>query len=56
LTYNPNTWFEGAKFVSTGYWREWDNSIMRDDYYSTTFSPKQREIVNQRLVDAIGCP
>ena len=56
LTYNPNTWFEGARYVSTGYWREWENSIMRDDSNSTTFSPKQREVVNQRLADAIGCP
>ena len=56
LTYNPGSWFEGARYVPTGYWREWENSIMRSDYYSTTFSPKQREVVNQRLVDAIGCP
>ena len=56
LTYNPNTWFEGARYVSTGYWREWENSIMRYDSNSTTFSPKQREVVNQRLADAIGCP
>ena len=56
LTYNPNNWFEGARYVSTGYWREWENSIMRGDATSTTFSPKQREIVNQRLSDAIGCP
>jgi len=56
LTYNPGSWFEGARYVSTGYWREWENSIMRSDSYSTTFSPIQREVVNQRLVDAIGCP
>ena len=56
LTYNPGSWFEGARYVSTGYWREWENSIMRDDYSSTTFSPKQRAVVNQRIVDAIGCP
>lgn len=56
LTYNPNRWFEGARYMATGYWREWENSIMRSDYSSTTFSPKQREIVNQRLEDAIGCP
>ena len=56
LTYNPNNWFEGARYVSTGYWREWENSIMRGDATSTTFSPKQKEIVNQRLSDAIGCP
>lgn len=56
LTYNPNTWFEGARYEATGYWREWGNSIMRDNYNLTTFSPKQREIVNQRLADAIGCP
>jgi len=56
LTYNPNTWFEGARYVSTGYWREWENSIMRSDSHATTFSPKQREIVNQRLSEAIGCP
>ena len=56
LTYNPGSWFEGARYVPTGYWREWENSIMRNDYYSTTFSPKQREVVTQRLADAIGCP
>lgn len=56
LTYNPGSWFEGARYMPTGYWREWENSIMRTDYSSTTFSPKQREIVNHRLVEAIGCP
>jgi hypothetical protein len=56
LTYNPGSWFEGARYVPTGYWREWENSIMRSDYDSTTFSPKQREVVEQRLADAIGCP
>ena len=56
LTDNPNNWFEGARYVSTGYWREWENSIMRGDDSSTTFSPKQREIVDQRMLDAIGCP
>ena len=55
LTYNPGSWFEGARYVKTGYWREWENSIMRSDYYATTFSPKQKEIVTQRLMDAIGC-
>ncbi len=55
LTFNPGTWFEGARYVSTGYWREWEDSIMRSDYYATTFSPKQREVVEQRLADAIGC-
>lgn len=56
LTYNPGSWFEGARYVSTGYWREWENSIMRNDQNSTTFSPRQREVVSQRLVKAIGCP
>lgn len=56
LTANPNSWYEGARYVPTGYWREWENSIMRNDYSSTTFSPKQRSIVKQRLEDAIGCP
>ena len=55
LTYNPGSWFEGARYVKTGYWREWENSIMRTDYDATTFSPKQKEIVTQRLMDAIGC-
>ena len=55
LTYNPGSWFEGARYVKTGYWREWENSIMRTDYHATTFSPKQKEIVTQRLKDAIGC-
>ncbi len=56
LTYNPGSWFEGAKYLPTGYWREWEDSIMRSDYYATTFSPVQREIVDQRLSEAIGCP
>ncbi|MFD1314780.1 M64 family metallopeptidase [Namhaeicola litoreus] len=55
LTYNPGNWFEGARYVSKGYWREWENSIMRSDQSATTFAPKQREIVNQRLINAIGC-
>jgi hypothetical protein len=55
LTYNPGSWFEGAKYLPTGYWREWEDSIMRSDYYATTFSPIQREIVTQRLMEAIGC-
>ncbi|MDR6241130.1 M64 family metallopeptidase [Aureibacter tunicatorum] len=56
LTYNPNNWYEGARYSSTGYWREWENSIMRDDYYSTTFSPIQVNILEQRLKEAVGCP
>ena len=56
LSYNPESWYEGARYVPTGYWREWENSIMRNDYSSTTLSPTQRIIVKQRLVDAIGCP
>lgn len=56
LTYNPNNWFEGARYVSKGYWREWEDSIMRGDDKATTFSPIQREVVNQRLSAAIGCP
>jgi len=55
LTYNPGSWFEGARYVPTGYWREWEDSIMRSDYYATTFSPKQKEIVTQRLKEAIRC-
>lgn len=55
LEYNPGSWFEGARYVPTGYWREWENSIMRTGYDSTTFSPKQREVVDQRLLDALGC-
>jgi hypothetical protein len=55
LTNNPNNWFEGARYSKTGYWREWRNSIMRNDFYSTEFSPIQKSIVEQRLVDAIGC-
>ena len=54
LTYNPGSWFEGARYVPTGYWREWENSIMRTGYDSTEFSPKQREVVDQRLAAAIG--
>jgi hypothetical protein len=55
LTNNPGNWYEGARYESKGYWREWENSIMRNDYSSTTFSPKQREVVDKRLIDAIGC-
>lgn len=56
LTYNPGGWFEGARYTSTGYWREWENSIMRNDYFSTTFSPIQESIIKKRLAIAIGCP
>ncbi len=56
LTYNQNTWYEGARYVPAGYWREWQNSIMRNDYYSTELSPVQKTIVKQRLVEAIGSP
>ena len=56
LDYNPGSWFEGANYLPTGYWREWEDSIMNGDFYATTFSPKQKEIVTQRLLDAIGCP
>ena len=56
LSSNPDNWFEGARYVSTGYWREWENSIMRDDYNSTTFSPIQVKILEQRLEEAVGCP
>ncbi|WP_026836968.1 M64 family metallopeptidase [Gillisia sp. JM1] len=55
LTYNPDNWFEGSRYSQTGYWREWNNSIMRNDFYSTEFSPIQKSIVEQRLADAIGC-
>ena len=55
LTHNPDKWFEGSRYSQTGYWREWNNSIMRNDFYSTEFSPIQISIVEQRLVDAIGC-
>lgn len=55
LTYNPDTWFEGARYSQTGYWREWNNSIMRNDFYATVFSPIQKSVVEQRLVDAKGC-
>jgi len=39
---------------SLNFYRE--NSIMRGDASATTFSPTQREVVHQRLLDAIGCP
>lgn len=55
LTYNPNNWYEGARYVPTGYWREWENSLMRSDFYSTEFSPIQKTIIKQRLEEAIGC-
>ena len=56
LTYNPGSWFEGARYVATGYWREWKNSIMRANQNLTEFSPVQRSIVEKRLTEAIGCP
>ena len=56
LTYNPGTWYEGARYVPNGYWREWQNSIMRTGYYETEFSPVQMTIVKERLNEAIGCP
>lgn len=56
LTYNPGSWFEGARYVRTGYWREWENSIMRANRSLTEFSPVQRSIVENRLAEAIGCP
>lgn len=52
---DPGGWFEGARYVPTGYWRQWENSIMRDDYYTTTFSPVQANIVKKRLSIAIEC-
>lgn len=55
LTYNPGTWFEGARYSKTGYWREWRNSIMRNEFYATEFSPIQRTIIEQRIAEAIGC-
>ena len=55
LTYNPGTWYEGARYVPTGYWREWQNSIMRTGYYETEFSPIQTMIVEKRLETAVGC-
>lgn len=56
LTYNPGSWFEGARYVPTGYWREWENSIMRTKYDAEEFSPVQERTVKQRLEAAIGCP
>ena len=56
LTYNPGSWYEGARYLPTGYWREWQNSIMRTGYYDTEFSPVQKMIVQKRLDAAIGCP
>lgn len=55
-TYNPGTWTEGGRYVPNDYWRQWPNSIMRDDYFSTTFSPIQGSIVKRRLAHAIACP
>ena len=56
LTYNPGTWYEGARYLPDGYWREWENSIMRTDYLASEFSPIQKTIVQGRLNEAIGCP
>lgn len=56
LTYNPGSWYEGARYLPTGYWREWQNSIMRTGYFETEFSPVQKKIVQKRLDAAIGCP
>lgn len=55
LTNNPGNWFEGGRYSKTGYWREWSNSIMRNEFYATEFSPIQRTIVEQRLAEAVGC-
>jgi len=55
LTYDPGSWFEGARYVATGYWREWENSIMRSNKV-TEFSPVQRAIVEKRIIVATGCP
>lgn len=55
LTYNPGSWYEGARYMPKGYWREWENSIMRTDYHAIEFSPVQRKIVEDRLEKAIGC-
>ncbi len=55
-TFDPGGWFKGGKYVPTGYWRQWKNSIMRDDYFTTTFSPRQGSIVKRRLARAIACP
>ena len=55
LTYDPGSWFEGARYVPTGYWREWDNSLMRNDYGATVFSPRQNRVVRKRLKIAIDC-
>jgi hypothetical protein len=56
FTFDPGGWYPGARYVLSGYWREWDNSIMRSDASSTTFSPKQFEIVKQRIKEAVACP
>jgi len=54
-TYASSGWVEGGRYVPTGYWREWENSIMNNDYFSTTLSPIQEAIVKKRLSVAIGC-
>lgn len=56
LTFNPGGWSPGARYVLSGYWREWGNSIMRSDASSTTFSPRQFNIVKQRIKEAVACP
>ena len=52
---NPGGWFEGGRYVPTGYWRQWDNSIMNSDYYATEYAPIQQDIIKKRLSIAIDC-
>lgn len=52
---DPGGWVLGGRYIGDTYWRQWENSIMRDDYYTTTFSPVQADIVKKRLSIAIEC-
>jgi len=52
---NPGGWFEGGRYVPTGIWRQWDNSIMNSDYYANEYAPIQQDIIKKRLSIAIEC-
>lgn len=55
-TSDPGGWYEGARYVPEDYWRQWNNSIMRNDYFATVFAPRQASVVKRRLARATYCP
>lgn len=48
-------WYQGGRYVPTGYWRETFNSIMKEDYFATSYAPLQKQILADRLKKEIGC-